>query len=116
MSGPSKSTIFTFQWMQLVLGHIYSITTPGKKKREKAKLFLSLLQEENTLSSLVEESQPRLELLTQDRAVVTLRINREVNISFPSQRFIYLIQRVSNYFNVHFIQVLFRYAVLEESS
>lgn len=86
------------------------------RKNRKQNSFKVYSKRKNTLLSLAEESQPRLELLNQDRAVVTLGINREVNISFPSQRLIYLIQRVSNYFNVHFIQVLFRYAVLEESS
>lgn len=104
MSGPSESGIFTFQWMQLVLGRIYSITTPGKKKRERKTILKS-----TTLLALVE-------LLTQERAVVTLGTKRDVNISSPSQRLVYLIERVANYLDVHFIQVLFRYAVLEESS
>lgn len=49
-------------------------------------------------------------------AVGTLGTNREVSISFPSQSLSYLIQCVANDFNVHFVEVLFRYAVLEESS
>lgn len=43
-------------------------------------------------------------------------MNREASISFPSQSLSYLIQRVSNDFNVHFVKILFGYAVLEESS